>query len=181
VRPQAVGHHIEQPFPADRVARRVAQPGGRRLENRDQVGGIDVVAHRAGPLGATQHDAERGMQFLLQRPGDRDGLGQVALDGGLVPDPGQQAEEGGARVGGPGALARVRDEIGDPRRDHRLEQRLLGGEVPVHGAGADTGPGGDLVERHVVPGRGESLRGRAEDLLLVAPAVSPQRPVSHSC
>ncbi|MFZ2043748.1 MAG: hypothetical protein WAV12_07115 [Trebonia sp.] len=121
------------------------------------------------------------MQLLVQRAGDRDGLGQVALDGGLVPDPGQQAEEGGARVSGPGALARVRDEIDDPRRDHRLEQRLLGGEVPVHGAGADTRPGGDLVERHVIPGRGESLRGSAEDLLPVAPGVSPRRPVSHSC
>jgi hypothetical protein len=121
------------------------------------------------------------VQLLLQRAGDRDGLGQVALDAGLVPDPGHQAEEGGARVGGPGALARVRDEIDDPRRDHRLEQRLLGGEVPVHGAGADTGPGGDLVERHVVPGRGESLRGSAENLLPVAPGVSARCPIRHGC
>jgi hypothetical protein len=121
------------------------------------------------------------VQFLLQRAGDRDGLGQVALGDGLVPDPGQQAEEGGARVGGPGALARVRGEIDDPRRDHRLEQRLLGGEVPVHGAGADAGPGGDLVQRHVVPGRGESLRGCAENLLPVTPGVSPRWPVRHGC
>ena len=54
------------------------------------------------------------MQVILQRSGDRDGLGQVALGGRFLADPPEEAEEGLAGVGVAGAAARVVDEVADP-------------------------------------------------------------------
>ena len=178
-RPEAVGDHVEDPLLAGLVARRVARGDDSSLEHRDEIVDVDVAADRASVLSTAQQFAERGLQRVLQRAGDGDGVGQVALGGGLVRDPAEEPEERRARVGGPGAGAHVRDEVFEPGRDHRLEQRLLGGEVPVHGARPDARRGGDLVERHAVPGRGEGVPGRAQDLLPVAAGVSAQRPVSH--
>ena len=84
---------------------------------------------------------------------------------------------------GSAASARARASLTrsvDPRRDHRLEQRLLGREVPVDGAGPDPGAGRDLVQRHAVARFGERLPGGAQDLLPVPRRVGSQRPApSH--
>ena len=136
----------------------------------------DPGADRACLLGATQQQVKRGEQILAQRAGDRDGIGQVALGGGLPGDPGEEAEERLAGVGGIGPRPRVADQIGDPRRDHRLEQRLLGREVPVDGAGPDPGTGRDLVQRHAVARFGERLPGGTQHLLPVPRRVGAQRP-----
>jgi hypothetical protein len=49
------------------------------LEQGQQVGRGDVGAHRARLLRAAQQQAERGVQLVLERAGDGDGVGQVAL------------------------------------------------------------------------------------------------------
>jgi uncharacterized protein len=75
------------------------------LEQDGQVRRGDVGAHRAGALGAGEQYVERRVQVLLERAGDGDGVGQVALGGRLLADPAENAEEGraGVRIGGAGA------------------------------------------------------------------------------
>jgi len=53
---------------------------------------------------------------------------------GLVASAGQLTRVGGVSTG-----PRVADEALHPGGDHGLEQRFLGGEVPVHGARPDAG------------------------------------------
>jgi hypothetical protein len=114
---------------------------------------------------------------VLQWPGHRDGIGQVAFSLGLLADPGHEAEERLLRVGGVHSGPGVRDKIFDPARGHRLKQRLLGGEVPVHGSRPHSCAGGDLVQGHGEAGRGEGVPSRAQHLLPVAPRVGAQRPI----
>jgi hypothetical protein len=133
-RAQPVGQHGEHPLVQGRVAA-AGQAGEHTLQQHDEIGRADPGADRAVLLGAAQQQVERREQVLAQRAGDRDGVGQVALGGGLPGDPGEEAEERLAGVGGIGPGPRFVDQIGDPRRDDRLEQRLLGREVPVDGAG----------------------------------------------
>jgi hypothetical protein len=107
------------------------QAGEHALQQHDEVGRPDPGADGACLLGADQQQIERGEQILAQRAGDRDGVGQVALGGGLPGDPAEEAEERLAGVGGISPGPRFADQIGDPRRDDRFEQRLLGREIAV--------------------------------------------------
>jgi hypothetical protein len=70
----------------------------------------------------------------------------------------------------------VLHETVHPVGDDRLEQRLLRREVPVHGARADTGSTGDLVDRDRQPLRRERLVGHIEHAGPVASGVGAQLP-----
>ena len=60
------------------------------------------------------------------------------------------------------------------RQPHELvDQRVLVGEPPVHGAHADPRPGGDLLHAGIGPGLAEHLAGRIEDPVVVADRVAP--------
>src|SRR6266581_988364 len=175
-RAQPVGQHGEDQLAQGRVGA-ARQAGEHALQQHDEVGCPDSGADRARLLGAAQQQVQRREQILAQRAGDRDGIGQVTLGCGLLGDPGEVAEERLARIGGAGPGAGVRDQVLDTCRDHRLEQRLLGREVPVDGAGPDSGAGRDLVERHAVAGFGERLPGGAQHLLPVPRRIGAQRAI----
>ena len=49
--------------------------------------------------------------------------------------------------GSASAVSASGEELADPLREDRLDERLAGREVPVEGADAEPGPAGDLVER----------------------------------
>ncbi len=151
------------------------------LEQRDEVGRGDVGTDRARVLGSLEENRERIMQLIAQWPGHRDCIGGISFRRSLSAEPGEEVEEGNARISLGGAPLRVSDEAGYPVGDHRLEQRLLGREVPVDGPGTDAGPGGDLVERHVEPGFAENLLRCPQDPVPVAARVRAQRPVSGHC
>jgi hypothetical protein len=70
----------------------------------------------------------------------------------------------------------VLHETVHPVGDDRLEQRLLGREVPVDRARADAGSAGDLVDRDRQPLRGERLVGHIEHTGTVASGVGTQLP-----
>jgi hypothetical protein len=118
---------------------------------------------------------------MLERAGDRDGVGQVALCGRFLTEPAEEVEEGAARVGIVGPAARVVDEVSDPGSGHRLEQVFLGGEVAVDRPRADPGAGGDLVERHAVTRSGERVPCRLQHPVPVALRVGAQQAVRHRC
>jgi len=130
-------------------------------------------------LRAAQQHVERGVQLVLKRAGDGDGVGQVALRRRLLPEPAEEAEECLPGVWVAGEAPRDGDEVTKPGGDHRLEQLFLGGEMAVDRPRADPGHGGDLVEGNAVAGRGERVLRRAQDLVPVALRVGAQRPVSH--
>jgi hypothetical protein len=106
---------------------------------------------------------------------DADGVGGVPLGCALGREAGEEAEEGGAGVGVGAASACIGDEVVHPGRDDRLEQRLLAGEVTVHGAGSDAGAGGDVVQRDGAAGLGERVPGGVQDALSIPPGVGAQR------
>ena len=64
---------------------------------------------------------------------------------------------------------------------HRPEQILLGREMAVDGASTDTGPSGDLVDRHAQPVGGEGLIGDLQHPSAITRRVGAQRPggLSH--
>jgi len=162
-----------------RGGRGVLKGGDNRLEDRDEAPRRDVAADRARILRPAQQHGQRLVHGVLQRTGDRDGVGQVALGLGLLSKPGQEAEERLARVGGARPGPAVREQLFDPGRGHRLEQRFLRGEVPVHGSRPYPRAGGDLVQGHGEARRGEGVPGRAQHLLPVAPRVGPHRPAGR--
>jgi hypothetical protein len=62
------------------------------------------------------------------------------------------------------------------RQPHQLvDQRVLVGEAPVHGAHADPGPGGDLLHARVGARLAEHVARRLEDPVVVADRVPPSR------
>ena len=63
--------------------------------------------------------------------------------------------------------------LGQGQPHELVDQRVLVGEPPVHGAHADPGPGGDLLHAGVGAGLAEHLAGRVEDPVVVADRVAP--------
>jgi hypothetical protein len=75
-----------------------------------------------------------------------DGVGEaaiLALDRGDAPD---QSGDGVARVGGRKRLRRDGLELDEALLEDRLDEVVLGREVPVERGGADTGAAGDPVD-----------------------------------
>jgi hypothetical protein len=63
----------------------------------------------------------------------------------------------------------------------RLEQRVLGREVPVDGADADLGAARDVLEVRLAALGREHGPGRLEHALAIAARVSPQGPLELLC
>ena len=66
--------------------------------------------------------------------------------------------------------------------EHRVDELLLGGEVPVERPHADAGPARDLLHGHADALVGEQLPGAGDDALAVPLCVAPKghrRSVSH--
>ena len=132
-------------------------------------------------LGAAQQHVQGRVQILLHRARDRDHIRQVAFGRCFLADLPEEAEEGATGVGSGGTAACVVDQVLDPGRDHRLEQFLFGREVAVHGAWANPGASGDLIEGHAVPARGERFPRCHQDLFAVAQGIRPRGALSHNC
>nr|WP_203218178.1 hypothetical protein [Nocardia terpenica] len=101
-------------------------------------------------------------------------LGQIAFDGALGDHVVQESEEGGARVVGLGEGAGMLGHALDAIHDGGVEQRLLGGEVPVDGAGPDARAPGDLVQRHRDALGGKGFPSGREDTLAIAAGIGAQ-------
>jgi hypothetical protein len=166
------------------AVRRVGRDLRHGLEQPDQVRHPDPGAHRPGLLRPREQHLQRRVHLLAHRGeplgrGGREGLLQVAPGHRLAGHPVEEAGERGAGVGRAGPGPGVLDEVAQPGLGDRLEQRLLGREVPVDGARPDAGPGRDLVQRHRAALRGEQLPRRLQDALAVAPGVGAQGALSH--
>ena len=93
---QPVGDHGKQPVGPSLVAGawwQVVDGEEQALEQSYQVLRGDVGAYRARLLRAAQQHVECGVQLVLKRAGDGDGVGQVALHRRLLPEPAEEAEE----------------------------------------------------------------------------------------
>ncbi len=173
----AVDNHREDPLHSAGV---VAVVGAREqpFEQRDDVGDRDAGADRTAVLPSVEQDRHRLMQLVPQRIADGDCVGEVPLGGAFGAQPGEEAEERLAGVCVSNPSAGVIDEVGHAGGDNGLEQCFFGGKVPVHGAGTDARPVGDLVQGDAVPGLGEYVTGGVQDTGPVALRVSPQRAVN---
>ena len=85
-------------------------------------------------------------------------------------------------VGGIGGrqLASFVDDVPDPVLDDGPVQILFRWEMPVHGSGADSGPAGDLVDRHGQSVGREGLVGDLQHAGTVARRIGTQRAVGLS-
>ncbi len=98
---------------------------------------------------------------------------------GLLDDVEQEPEERlGGRESGHPPLARG-DQFVQVPGEHRLKENLFVRKVPVHGAGADTGPARDLAERDVESLFGERLTSGGQHLGPVAAGVCPVAAADH--
>ncbi len=115
------------------------------------------------------------MQFVAQRAGHDDRIGNVALGRTFDTQPREEGEKGVTGVGVGSSTPGLGDEVGEPGSDDGLKERLLGGEVTVNRARADACSCGDRVKRYAETGLGEGVAGRPQDLVAVAPSVCSQR------
>jgi len=97
-----------------------------------------------------------------------------------------QAESVGSGEG----MMDVGQQICEREPEQLVDQRILAGESPVHGADAYAGLGGDLLHHRVRAGFAEDVAGCRHDPLVVAAGIAAQaaglhgrrlaRTVSHS-
>ena len=146
------------------------------------VGEVGVGSHRAGLLGTLQeaapgpHDVVGavGRGGLEVESGAREGVDDAAVRRALLDHEGEEGEEGFAGFLVLGQGARKPYEVFHAVQQDRLEQRFLGGEVPAHGAGADPGAAGDLMDRDRQPLRREDVGRHFQDPCPVPLGVGAQ-------
>jgi hypothetical protein len=138
-------------------------PGQAAGDECFHVGRVDVAAHGSGSLRTGEELTQCAQHIESGAPGGRvqieagagEGLGHAKVGGALGDHQGEELKERLAWICGrrqPRGLAS--EKFGAIEQD-RLEQRLLGGEVPAHGARAHPRPPGDLGHRHRQPLGGE--------------------------
>ncbi len=75
---------------------------------------------------------------------------------------------------GVGVLQRLVEDghaVGQLLGERLGDEGGAGGEVPVKGGGADSGPAGDRGERHIDAPARERLTGGFEDALAIVPGI----------
>ncbi|GAA0426717.1 hypothetical protein Acor_65420 [Acrocarpospora corrugata] len=122
-------------------------------DQRLDVGGINVLAYRAGLLGPDQQAAQGSPEIPVR--GRCGGLNVEARAAERVADRvvgcaflhqnGEEGEEGSGRVLVGGEFVGALDELPDAVEDDGAEQLLLRREVPAEGAGADARSPCDLA------------------------------------
>ena len=155
----------------------------RGRDDRSQVALIDVLTDDARVASARQKDSHRAIE-VSDRTGHRgvDVAGTNTQAGSelvgrssFCDQVHQKGTQGCAGLFGLRVRRRRGDKVLNRRREHRLDQIGLGGEVPVDGACTDSGTPGDLVKGHVRPlGRERSAR-RGHHLGAVGDRVRTER------
>ena len=153
-------------------------------EERADVVGREVRTHHPGGLRARDHGVHRLPQL-------HDG-GTSLLQGGRVGQPGHalqrgvlsrelrlRAQQRGKGLPGIGVLVleAAPGQLSEPRQlapEQLAHQHVLGGEVAVDGAHADSGAAGDVVHLGVQAVLRESLPPRLDDALAIATRVAAQ-------
>jgi hypothetical protein len=121
----------------------------------DCAGGLGLVEHVSEGVHEPLFDLGHGRGEVKPDVGQR--FDQPLVGGALGDHRGQEREQGLTRVVLGGQRLGVRHQLLDPVGRDGVEQRLLGGEVAVHGAGPDARPAGDLVDGDGQPLLGERL------------------------
>jgi hypothetical protein len=168
---------------AGRGVRCVRCPGQAAGDECFHVGRVDIAPHGTGSLGTGEQLIQRAHHVESGAPGGRvqieagagEGLGHAEVGGALGDHRCEEIKERLTWIRGrrePRGLAS--EKFGAVEQD-RLEQRLFGGEVPAHGAGAYPGPPGNLGHWHRQPFGGEGLECHLEYPGPVTPRVGAQR------
>src|SRR5271156_6055380 len=126
-------------------------------QDRLHLAYADVSTRSARFLGGAEQVVEHGQKCILgvwRGLRDVDSETGQRLDHAMVrraPLQHHRAQKAEDRLAGPGGFKQrvpVVDETLHSVRDDGVEQRFLGRKVPVDGAGPDSGPTGDLIDRH---------------------------------
>jgi hypothetical protein len=153
-----------------RTPARVNVNGVRAGEQRIEMSDAELRADTARSLGASKEDRE-GRAELAQRVGDGrldvdpcapETVGQRMAGGTLLDRVHEKPVERLHRIVRHRQLRGGTSELFDTAGDGRRHELVLGGEVTVQRPRPDARARGDLVERHLEPSLGESLRGGAQ-------------------
>jgi hypothetical protein len=137
-----------------------------------EVNDIDVLPYGPGGLCPVQQHLNLGVELLLDRriqlravqAGASEFVDYVPFFYRERDQVGYESEKRLAGVNGGAQPLRSFDEAFETGNDDRLEQRLLGGEMTVHGANSNPRSASHVVDRHRQALRRENLLGRPEDL-----------------
>jgi hypothetical protein len=137
-------------------------------DHRGQLVVAEVGPDRSGLLGPLPEPGQPPAE--LGRPGELVG-GGAGGDEVL-----EEGAEGGAGVVGFGPGLCLGDQVGHRQNQYGVDQLGLGPEMPVYGPGPDSGPGGDVVQRHLEAVLGERGAGGGHHLGPVGHGIGAGRP-----